>query len=437
MNSALKNTLKQRLKKLLWAAYLVMQPWLRIAMLTVATIWRRLMFRTTFIVVTGSVGKTTAKEAIATVLSAHFPTHKSRGSQNHYDGLLKTILRVRPWHRYVVIEIGVERPGQMKWLAWAARPDIAVWINVAGTHTLSFKTLQDTAKEKSQLIHALHTGALAVLNADNPYIAAFIPPIGIRTIHYGEKQEFDWCVSQPTSAWPERLSFHVQSNEEAATIHTQLVGKHWVPSLLPALIIAREAGLSLAQSAVALASLPPFEQRLSPATCPQGATFLRDEWNGSLATVDAAFEVMREAKVNRRIVVFSGVYDSTTDHRRRYRRFGLQIARVADAAVFIGDNNAHSVKAAIESGMLANQVYGFYNLQDAARHLRTELRQGDLVLLRGLHIEHFSRLYLALFREVSCWLERCPKKTFCDDCSQLSGASLASPSLTQISNQPL
>ncbi len=410
---------------------------LRVPKFIAAAVLRRLMFRTTFIAVTGSVGKSTAKEAIATVLSAHFPTQKSRGSQNSYGGILKTMLRVRPWHRFAVIEIGIERPGQMKWLAWAVRPDIAVWINVAGTHTRSFKTLENTANEKSQLIHALHAGALAVLNADNPFIAAFSPPAGIRTIHYGEKKELDWCVSQPSSAWPERLSFRVHSNGEEATIHTQLVGKHWVPSLLPALIIAREAGLSLAQATVALAALPPFEQRLSPATCPQGATFLRDEWNGSLASVDAAFTVMREANVSRRIIIFSDVSDSKQTMRKRHRDFGRQAARCADAALFIGDNIGHASRAAIEAGMQPDQVWGFHNLQDAAALLRTELRQGDLVLLRGLGVDHLSRLYLALFREVSCWLIRCPKKTFCDDCSQLSAASAPSPSLTQISNQPL
>ena len=432
MNSALITTFKQRLKQILWSAYLVMQPWVRIAMLTVATIWRRLMVRTTFIVVTGSVGKTTAKEAIATVLSAHFPTHKSHGSQNHYDGLFKTLLRLRPWHRYAVIEIGLDGPNQMKWLAWAARPDIAVWINVARTHTRSFKTLENTAREKSQLIRSLRPGGLAILNIDNPYIAEFIPPASVRSITYGQTEGADWRVSEAASVWPERLSFRVHSNGEEARVETQLVGKHWLPSLLPALIVAREAGLSIKQSSVALATLPPFELRISPATSPQGATFLRDEWNGSVDTLHAAFEVMREAKASRRMIVFSDVSDSKQTLRKRHRDIGMQAAQSADAAVFIGDSHAHAVRGAIEAGMSPDQVWGFYNFEDAAHHLRSEIRAGDLILLRGLHTEHLSRLYLTMFREVTCWRTICLKKISCDICPQLSAPQKSDHPLVQL-----
>ena len=101
----------------------------------VSGMWRRLMFRTTFIVISGSVGKTTAKDAIALVLGSHFLTYKTTGSFNHYIGITRNLLAVRPWHRYAVIEVGIERPGQLKWVALTTKPDIAVWVNVARLHT--------------------------------------------------------------------------------------------------------------------------------------------------------------------------------------------------------------------------------------------------------------------------------------------------------------
>lgn len=378
------------------------------------------MFRTTFIVITGSVGKTTAKDAIAKVLATQFPTAKTRGSLNHYYGLMQSILTVRPWHRYAVIEVGIERPGQMKWFALTTRPDIAVWVNVARLHTQSFQTLEMIAHEKSMLIESLRPGQVAVLNCDNPYIAAYRPPAGVRTIRYGVDQSFDWFASNVSSKWPERLSFLVNGH----AVKTRLVGKHWVPSVLPAIAIAKEAGVSLENAGSALASLEPMRQRLSPEATPQGVTFLRDEFNASVDTMAVALEVLAEAEARRKIIVFSGVSDSTQNDATRFRSVGKSAAQIADLAVFVGDRSRHAVKGAVYAGMDPERVRAFYDLESATEYLRSELREGDLVLLRGLLHDHMSRAYLGMLGEVNCWLATCPKKIACDVCPDLRAKPL-------------
>lgn len=390
-----------------------------------AFLWRRLLFRTTFVVVSGSVGKTTAKDAIALVLSRHLPTQKTDGSRNHNFGLARSILRIRPWHRIAVIEIGLNGPGEMKRLAYIARPDIAVWTNVARTHTQSFRTLEAIAKEKSLLIESLRPGGVAILNSDNPFIAAYQPANYIKTIRYGTSPGMDWQASNVSSNWPERLSFFVQNSEQTATISTKLVGKHWLPSVLPALVVAREMGLNLEQSRSALTELESMEQRLSPATTRNGVTFLRDEWNGSVDTLTVALEVLKDATAKRKILVFSDVSDSVEKVRRRQRRIGAMAKEVADAALFVGDAHEHAVRGAIDSGMSPDQVWGFYDIREASEHLRSELREGDLVLLRGRTVDHLSRLYLAMSVEVTCWLPACKKKCFCDVCPELQSKKLA------------
>ena len=394
-------------------------PFLRVLGLVVSGIWRRLMFRTTFIVVTGSVGKTTAKDAIALVLGAHFPTYKTTGSFNHYIGITRNLLAVRPWHRYAVIEVGIDRPGQMKWFALTTKPDIAVWVNVRRTHMQSFKTLETIAIEKSKLVESLHSAKVAVLNCDNPYIAAYRPPEGVRTIRYGSDQALDWCASNVSSKWPERLSFQVKGKNEEGLVRTQLVGKHWVPSVLPAIAIAKEAGLSLEQAIEALANLEPMEQRLSPDPTPQGATFLRDDFNASVDTMAVALEVFQEAEAKRKIIVFSGLSDSTQNDATRFRGVGKSAAEIADLAVFVGDRSKHAVKGAVYAGMNPEHLRAFYDLESATEYLRSELREGDLVLLRGLLHDHMSRAYLGMLGEVNCWVATCPKKIACDVCPEL------------------
>ncbi len=394
-------------------------PFLRALGLVVSGIWRRLMFRTTFIVVTGSVGKTTAKDAIALVLGAHFSTYKTTGSFNHYIGITRNLLAVRPWHRYAVIEVGIDRPGQMKWFALTTKPDIAVWVNVARTHMQSFKTLEPIAKEKSLLIESLQPGKVAVLNSDNPFIAAYCPPEGVRSIRYGFDESFEWVASQVSSKWPERLSFQVKGKSAEGLVNTRLVGKHWVPSVLPAIAIAKEAGLSLEQAIEALAHLEPMQQRLSPDATPQGATFLRDDFNASVDTMAVALEVLAEAEAKRKILVFSGMSDSTKNDATRFRGVGKSAAAIADLAVFVGDRSKYAVKGAVNAGMNPEHVRAFYDLESATEFLRSELREGDLVLLRGLLHDHMSRAYLGMLGEVNCWVATCPKKIACDVCPEL------------------
>jgi UDP-N-acetylmuramoyl-tripeptide--D-alanyl-D-alanine ligase len=397
---------------------------MRVLWLLVAGFWRRLMFRTSFIVITGSVGKTTAKDAIAKVLTTQFPTAKTRGSLNHYYGLMRSMLTVRPWHRYAVIEVGIERAGQMKWFALTTKPDIAVWVNVTRSHTQSLKTLENIAKEKSLLIESLRPGGVAVLNCDNPYIAAYRSPQGVRTLRYGSDESFDWTASSVSSKWPERLSFIVKGHCDEGMVRTRLVGKHWVPSVLPAIAIAREAGLSLEQAIAAIATLEPMRQRLSPETTPQGATFLRDEFNASVDTMAVALEVLAEAEAKRKIIVFSGMSDSPQNDAMRFRGVGKSAAEIADLAVFVGDRSKHAVKGAVYAGMDPDRVRAFYDLESATEYLRAELKEGDLVLLRGLLHDHMSRAYLGMLGEVHCWIPTCPKKIACDVCPELKAKPL-------------
>lgn len=389
-------------------------------MLSVAWVWRRLMFRTTFIGVTGSVGKTTCKEAIAEVLSSRFPTMRTRGGDNHFRGVFRTILRVRPWHRYCVIEIGLDRPGQMKKFGRVVKPDIAVWVSVAKTHTMMFKSLETTAREKSMLVSALRPGGIAVLNDDNPYISAFSPPDYVTTVYYGSTDRSRCKASNVSSRWPARLSFMAEVDGEEVEMSTQFVGEHWVSSILPALAIGKIAGVPLGEAAEVLSRYEPMPKRMSPVRLPNGATMLRDERNGSVDTMAAAFKVMGDAAATRKFLILTDVSDSSQRPRRRLREMGRTAAEVADAVMFVGEHCEHGARGAIDAGMSPDQVWSYYNIEDAAARLRSELREDDLVLLRGRSVDHMQRLYLNLSQDVQCWKNSCNKSTHCEVCWELT-----------------
>ena len=384
-----------------------------------ASVWRTLMWRTTVIAITGSVGKSTAKECLAAILSAHAPTVKTRDSANGRTGIPWTLLRIRPWHRFAVVEVGIDRPGVMWRSALLVRPDVAVLLGVARTHTKSFPTLDATLREKAKLFARLRRGGTAVLNIDDPRLAALAERIPHRTVTFGGSEAADIRGSGASSTWPKRLHFTVSAGQERRRVRTALVGDHWMPAVLGAIAAAAACNVPLESAVAALEDVQPFPGRMQPAPLPNGAVILRDEYNGSLETFQAAFAVLRDARSKRRILVISDCSDFPKSGRQRSRYYAQVARECADMLIFIGERGAYGVGRALREGMPAGAVHAFYDLQEAAGFLRRELREGDLVLLRGRTEHHLSRLYFEQLGSVQCRKHRCPLRFVCDRCPEL------------------
>jgi UDP-N-acetylmuramoyl-tripeptide--D-alanyl-D-alanine ligase len=260
-----------------------------------AFLWRRLLFRTTFIAVTGSLGKTTTKECLGGILRSHAPTFQSPRNSGGIILLILNILRVRPWHRYAVMEISVGAPGTMRRLARLLEPDMALILNVKRTHSTAFADLDEHAREKAILLDHLRPGGLAILNGDDERVRRMKPRRGGEIHLFGGSESCDYRFTGARSAWPQRLHLTISSPSGSHRVQTQLVGAHWAPACTAALAVADTVGMPLAKAAAAFASVPPFPGRLSPHTLPNGAVILRDDYNASRTSLDATLAVMNAA----------------------------------------------------------------------------------------------------------------------------------------------
>lgn len=384
-----------------------------------AFIWRTVLFRTTFVAITGSVGKTTAKDCLAAILEQLGPTVKTLRSNNGGPWIARTILAARPWHRFVVLEVGIDQPGHMARHALLVRPDVAIELAVASPHLSTMGSLEKIAEEKAQLLRFLRPSGYAVLNGDDPRVAAMAQRVRGRMVRFGTSQEFDVWGDSVSAVWPARLSFRAHAGEECAEVTTQFVGRQWLSAVLAALAAGRLLGATLTQASRALQAVRPYTARMEPAVLPNGVIFLRDEAHGNLTDTEAAFEVLREASAERRAVVISDVANSGKHYRQRQRMLAEWAAASADMAVFVSEGSAYAARAAIRAGMRAEDVHHFVTLRQAAEFLRAELRAGDLVLLKGQTKDHMSRIYLAQLGEVDCWRVNCGRRHVCDPCPLL------------------
>lgn len=412
------------LKKIVRVRYLLIRIWWKLKAhlrSPAATLWRFALFRTTIIAISGSTGKTTTKELLAKILSSKYQTAKTSGTWGGYKlgGVAGTLLSIRPWHRFAVIETAIETPGQMECMAKMLRPHMVVMLGVKPLHINTFKTIENIAIEKAKLVQALGPGHIAVLNQDDPHVRSMAGLGKFTTYTFGMSPHADLWASNSSSLWPGRLGFQVHKQDTTLSVQTSLLGTHWVSSILAALLVGECCGVPLEQGIKVVESIQPFWARMQPITLSNGATIIRDEWNGSHTTFEMAFSVMEQATAERKIVVVSDYSDTNTKDRYRGRWLGREAARVADTAVFVGERRLQAQRAAIESGMNPEQVHVFATVADAATFLKHELQQGDIVLLKGRTSHHLSRIYLAQLGEVSCTLDTCPRQILCDRCGQL------------------
>jgi UDP-N-acetylmuramoyl-tripeptide--D-alanyl-D-alanine ligase len=296
-------------------------------------------------------------------------------------------------------------------------------LTVARTHTAAFASLEETATEKAQLLQHLSRKGVAILNADDPRVMGMAErcPAPVKT--FGQSANADLWADRISSTWPARLSLRVHAGPETRELATELVGVHWVTAILAALSVARHCGVRLDDAAAALARVRAFAARMQPVRLPGGAIVIRDEYNGSPPTLGAALRSFETFAAQRRVLVISGFSDSPKNSQARMRELGATAARIAGLAVFINREHGRvGVKAAIEAGMRADCAVHFSDLQEAARYLAGELREGDLVLLKGRTTDHLSRVFFAQFGPIGCWKTRCRKTITCDFCEELRPA---------------
>src|SRR5580693_6876206 len=271
------------------------------ALQTLATSVRK-MWGKPLVGVTGSAGKTTTKEAIAHVLSAHFRVLKSEGNFNNHFGLPLMLLKLEPGHDVAVIEMGMSHAGEIRALAKIARPGIGVVTNVAPVHLEFFDSISGIARAKYELVESLPASGTAVLNADDEYVSQFGRGFKGRVITYGTKAIADVRAENIRPQGSAGSEFDLVMGNVLERVHLALVGEHNVLNALAAVAVATEKGLKPAQAVAALATLVPSDKRGEVLQL-GNITVINDCYNSNPKALRAMIDALAAMPAKRRIVV--------------------------------------------------------------------------------------------------------------------------------------
>jgi len=348
------------------------------AALAALAAWWRSRFPVQVIGVTGSVGKTTTKELVATLLSERHHVLKSPANFNDDVGLSMTLFMLEPGHDRAVVEMGMYALGEIRGLCAIARPAVGVVTNVGPSHLERLGTLDAIARAKSELVEALPPDGLAVLNADDPAVLAMRARTTARVLTYG-LGEADVRGSEVEGRGLDGVEFAIAYQGRRERVRSPIPGRQVVHNALAAATVALADGIPLRDVAAALSQATiPGRVQLHPGRA--GSLIIDDTYNASPASVLAALDLLSELP-GRHVAVLGDMRELGSATIEGHRDVGRRAAEVADVVVTIGELGKLIAEAAREAGHPC--VQAFDTKEEAARDLAPRLQQGDCVLLKA------------------------------------------------------
>jgi UDP-N-acetylmuramoyl-tripeptide--D-alanyl-D-alanine ligase len=365
-----------------------------------------------FVGVTGSSGKTTTAALLSHILAAAGKVQGQFGA-NVYKTLIRTIARLPSRTDFVVAECGAGRPGHIEEMAAVLRPDVAIVTLVALEHKSAFRTIEAVAAEKGELVAHLAAGGTALLNADDPRVAAMAALTTGRVATFGRDMPATYRASAVSAAFPRRLTLTVTWPGGELPLRTRLVGEHfWLPATA-AVAAALELGVAPGIAAERVATFEPVPAAGGVIETPSGASIILDTTKAPWHSVPLAFDIVARSTAPRRRI-FLGHMSDFAGSDDKYRR-AYQLARAAaDEVVFIG-HHKHRSKASPED-IEAGRFRAFATPREAAAYLHATLKPGEVVLVKGSSDLHLERLGLSQRLEVKCWVDACGKRQGCFEC---------------------
>ena len=331
--------------------------------------------------ITGSAGKTTTKEMIATLIATERRTHKSWGNFNNQIGAPLCLDNVPDDAEVVVSEMGMNHKGEIAQIAGLLRPTIGVYTNIAPVHIEFFGTIEKIAEAKRELLENLAQPATVVVNADNEHVMRISEGFHGRRVTYGIDHAAEYRATNIRERGLLGTRFTLEAERRSIELELVLPGRHNLENLLAAIATARLVGIAWESIERGVRDVKPAYHRgvIVPW---RGATIYDDSYNSNPYALKRALELMTQAETGgRRIAVIGDMLELGEQETQFHRDAGRAIPKSIDVVVGVGKRSQALLEGARETGLKA--LHHFADAKSAGEFLKDEIREGDLVLIKG------------------------------------------------------
>ncbi len=346
-----------------------------------AAAWRR-RFEIPVIGVTGSNGKTTVKEMLATIMELSGPGLKTAGNLNNLIGLPQMLFQLNPEHRWAVLEMGMSEPGEIDRLAAIAAPRVGIVLNALPAHLQSMGTVEAVAAAKGELLHRISDGGLAVVNADDSRVASLSQNASARRISFGiDRGEVRAREIEPLGL--DGQHFLLVTPHGETVVNLKACGRHNIYNALATAAALLEK-VDLATITAGLEAFTPYKGRFQVEQM-GGITLIDDSYNANPASTKAALDTLAQiAPEGHRIAVLGDMLELGEYEAEAHRGVGAVAGRNTDRLYLMGDLMAkYATEGALLADMPAESVILCAGHTEVAELLHQSITEGDVILFKG------------------------------------------------------
>lgn len=375
--------------------------------------------------ITGSSGKSSAKEAVAIVLGKKFKVRKSIKSYNSELGLALAVLGLKTawsnpigWLKNIqkgileifrkdfpeilILEMGVDRPKDLEKLLKIIRPDIGIVtaIGEVPVHVEFFAGPEEVAREKAKLIKMLPADGYAVLNFDDDTVFDMRETTKAKYIGYGFGEGAEISASHVNISIEKGISFKV--NHEGSSMPVRLknvFGKHHIYAVLAAVAVGIIYKMNLVEIIESLNLYKPPPGRLRLINGIKNSFILDDSYNASPLATHAALDTLNELDAKRKIAVFGDMLEIGKFTTLAHKAVGERAAKTADIFITVGPRSKFAAEGAISAVMEKSSVFNFSTSREAANYLKPLIQEGDLILIKGSQAMRMERVVEEIMAE--------------------------------------
>lgn len=349
------------------------------------------------IAVTGSAGKTSTKEMIASVLSQGFKTHATEGNLNNHIGVPLTLLSLDASHQMAVVEMGMNHPGELAPLVEMAQPRVGVVTNIGTAHIEFFENQQGIACEKSEVVAHLPNDGVAILNTDSPFLDLLRERASAPVTLTGTAPEADW-LAENIEVGEQGMVFDLVHDGLSMTVRLPLFSRPMVGNALLAAAVGGACGLTIEQIVAGLESVTLPGHRMKVIEH-ESRWIINDAYNANTDSMHAALHALAEFPAKgRRHAVLGSMGELGDRAAELHEKIGRDAADVhLDTLIAVGPNASDYRRGALDGG-LCDEAVGVCEDHEAALNLVREVfvGQGDCLLVKGSRFMQLDKLVKSL-----------------------------------------